>query len=114
MKNIALTAISALLLFSCGGKTEEKKEEDNGGFTVTRKKETETVAETVQEVPVDLENKGIGPITEVKFDAAIDAALASKGEEIYNTYCTACHMLEGDMIGPGLSVCTKEEALNGL
>ncbi|TDS12829.1 cytochrome c [Maribacter caenipelagi] len=106
MKNIlkSITVIFALILIGCGGKEEKKKE----GFSVTREKsKTEKPAETVTTTNsvmaserVDLENKGVGPITSVTLAPDIDAALAKKGEEVYAQLCLACHRTEKKFIGP--------------
>ncbi|WP_324026272.1 c-type cytochrome [Maribacter sp. BPC-D8] len=93
----------SLLLMACGGKEEKKKE----GFSVDRskatEKATEAVTETSTEKPserVDLENKGVGPITSVTLSPEIDMALAKKGEETYSQMCMACHRIDKKFIGP--------------
>lgn len=90
-------ALSALVS-SCG----EKKEEKKGGFEMNRTKK-EVKAETTSEgVPVDLDNKGVGPITNVTFADAINEEMAAAGKEKFQAICTACHMAEQRMIGPAL------------
>lgn len=94
-----------LLLIGCGGKDKEEKKE---GFSVERSKSTtEKPAETApvaNATPaserIDLENKGVGPITSLTLDAEIDDALAKKGEEVYNQLCLACHRVGKKFIGP--------------
>ena len=90
------------LLIGCGGK--DKKEEKEDGFEMNRAKTEKKAESTAAEagVPVDLDNKGVGPITSVKFDAEINAELAAAGEVKYKAICTACHMAEQRMIGPAL------------
>ena len=98
-KILALLALTALVL-GCGEKKEEKKE---GGFEMNRAKK-EVKDKTVSEgVPVDLNNKGVGPITSLEFAAEVDAEMASKGEEIFTSICTACHMPDQRMIGPAMA-----------
>lgn len=98
-KLLPLLAITALLA-GCGEKKEAKKD----GFEVTRSKTQEANTETSSgAVPVDLDNKGIGPITSVTFDQEIDMELARQGEAKYNAICTACHMIGQRMIGPDLT-----------
>lgn len=88
-------------MIGCGGK--EKKEEGKEGFEMNRTK-TETKAVEVEEsVPVDMDNKGIGPIKSVKFDDAINEELAAKGEKTFNTICIACHAVDKRMIGPAMA-----------
>jgi len=96
-KILAILAMGGLIL-SCG----EKKEDKKGGFEMNRTKK-EVKAETASdEVPIDLSNKGVGPITSVEFGAEIDAEMAAIGENTFSTICVACHMAEQRMIGPAL------------
>lgn len=96
-KILAILAIGGLII-SCGEKKEEKKD----GFEMNRAKK-EVKSEVASEgVPVDLDNKGVGPITSVEFGEAVDADLAAKGEKTFSTICIACHMAEQRMIGPAL------------
>lgn len=96
-KLLTLLALSALVV-SCGEKKEEKKE----GFEMNRTKKEVKAADTSVEVPVDMDNKGVGPITSVTFADEIDADMAAAGQEKYQAICTACHMAEQRMIGPAL------------
>ena len=88
------------LLVSCGSSNEKKK-----GFEYnrTQKEEKKAISSDSSEVPVDLENKGIGPVKSLTFDEAIDTALASKGENAFNQKCTACHMTNKKLIGPAMT-----------
>jgi len=105
IKNYCLLFAAVLLLIGCGGK---EKEEKNEGFSVERSKSTtEKAAETTPRADatpaserVDLSNKGVGPITSLTLDPAIDEAMAKKGEEIYNQMCLACHRVGKKFIGP--------------
>ena len=90
------------LMIGCGGK--DKKEEKKEGFEMKSPK-TEKKAEITEAqegVPVDLNNKGIGPIKSLKFDSDINTEIAAAGEAKYKAICTACHMAEKRMIGPAL------------
>jgi mono/diheme cytochrome c family protein len=99
MKKIVGMFCISLLLASCGEKKEEKKE----GFEMNRTKTEKKVTEGKAEVPVDMDNEGIGPFKDIVFPATIDTELAAKGEVKYNAVCTACHMAEKRMIGPALA-----------
>ncbi len=88
----------ALFAFSCGEKKEEKKD----GFEINRTKKEEAPKEVSEGVPVDLDNKGIGPITTMEFGDEIDMELAAQGEAKFNAICIACHMVEQRMIGPAM------------
>ena len=52
--------------------------------------------------PIDLSNKGIGPINELPFDKAIKTDLAIRGENLFGAKCTSCHMEETKLIGPAM------------
>jgi mono/diheme cytochrome c family protein len=106
MKKLLLFAVLGSFVLSCGEKKEEKKE----GFEMNRTKTVETTAKTSEEVPVDMNNKGIGPITSITFDDEINAEMAAKGEAKYSTICIACHMANQRMIGPALSGIYKRRS----
>lgn len=106
-KTLALVALSALVL-SCG---EKKKEEKKEGFEITRTKEEAKPEAAAQEgVPVDMSDKGVGPVKSVSVGESVDADLAAKGEEKFKTVCTACHMVEQRMIGPALKGVTTRRS----
>lgn len=101
MKKIIFVLALGGLMIGCGGK--EKKEEKKEGFEMNRKKTESKTAEAQEGVPVDMDNKGIGPIKSVKFDDAINEELAAKGEQTFNTICIACHAVDKRMIGPAMA-----------
>ncbi len=83
---------------SCGGKKEEKKD----GFEVSRTKSEDKKAQANEGVPVDLDNKGVGPIKNLEFPDDIDTEMAARGEAKFNAICVACHMVDQRMIGPAM------------
>lgn len=91
----------SVLLVSCGGKEEKKKE----GFSVKRKattekaSETPVASETKASERIDLTNKGIGPVTSLTLND-VDDAMAVKGKEVYDQMCLACHRIGKKFIGP--------------
>ena len=86
------------MIASCGGKKEEKKD----GFEVSRTKTEDTKEQAKKGVPVDLDNKGVGPITSVDFSADINDEMAARGKKTFESICVACHMVDQRMIGPAL------------
>ncbi len=86
------------LIASCGGKKEEKKD----GFEVSRTKTEDTKGQAKQEVPVDLDNKGVGPVTNIEFPEDINDEMAARGKAKFDAICVACHMIDQRMIGPAL------------
>lgn len=99
MKKILLFVALGAFVASCGGKKEEKKDES---FEVSRTKTEETNAKATEGVPVDLDNKGVGPIKNVDFPAEIDEEMAARGKAKFDVICVACHMIDKRMIGPAL------------
>lgn len=103
LKIKGVAVLFSLMLMACGGKEEKKKE----GFSVERAK---TTTEKTEEAPADtetpasqrveLDNKGVGPITSVELGAEIDQALADQGKEVYDQMCVACHRPDKKFIGP--------------
>ncbi|RAV27977.1 c-type cytochrome [Sinomicrobium soli] len=102
MKKLLFTMAlgTAIVLVSCGEKKEEKKK-FSYERTQTEKKESNKGGQASQ-VPVDMDNKGIGPITEVTF-GDIDQAMVTRGEEAFKTKCTACHKTDQKFIGPSMT-----------
>lgn len=103
MKTIlkTLSTLLIVLLISCGGKEEKKKE----GFSFEKKATTETkTKEAAEKIPasktVDLSNKGVGPITSLALDAEINQDLATQGSDVFKKMCTACHRADKKFIGP--------------
>ncbi len=56
-----------------------------------------------------LQNKGIGPIKNVEI-GSVDAALANRGEKIFDVKCLACHKLDEKVVGPPLSGVTRRRS----
>lgn len=54
----------------------------------------------VDGVAVDMDNKGVGPITSITIPDEIDQTLVAEGQEIFDTYCFACHKADTKFIGP--------------
>lgn len=100
----SITLLFALIMISCGGKKEEKKDD---GFSVQRKKaqteqpaETSTTDEVKASERVDMTTKGVGPVKSVNLSAEIDQAMADSGKEVYDQMCLACHRIGKKFIGP--------------
>ncbi|UII81809.1 cytochrome c family protein [Flagellimonas sp. CMM7] len=98
MKKILLLLALGAFIASCGGKKEEKKD----GFEVSRTKSEDKKIQADEGVPVDLNNKGIGPIKNLEFSDDIDKEMAARGEAKFNAICVACHMVDQRMIGPAM------------
>lgn len=95
-----IVLILSLAIVSCGG--EEKKEEKE---KVQLKKQTTTkkvepAANTKASETIDLTNKGVGPIKSLALPAEIDQSMATRGKDVYDRMCTACHRADKKFIGP--------------
>lgn len=96
-KNYAL--ISLILLVGCGGPNEKKEKFEYKRVPVeTQMKKKAQASKT----PIDLNNKGIGPIKDFEFPESIDNALAEKGAATFKQKCTACHKTNARLIGPAM------------
>lgn len=99
MKNIFLLLTIAIFI-SCGSKEEKKK-----GFEYNRTQKEVKKSTDVEgaKVPIDLSNKGIGPIQTVDFSNTVDQEMVTQGENAFKQKCMACHMAERKLIGPAMS-----------
>ena len=101
MKTIQLILFTAALttLISCG---KEKKKEETFEYKRTQTEQKQEPQSTTQNANtgIDLNNKGIGPITSITLAPEIDQAMVAKGEETYKAMCTACHRVGKKFIGP--------------
>lgn len=87
-------SLALLLLINCSGKTDQ-----TDSFDITKSKvNTEEAIKASQRV--DLENKGVGPITELVLNAEIDTDLARTGEGVFRQSCVICHKPDVKFIGP--------------
>ena len=98
MKKV-LILFSILILISCGSNDKKKK-----GFEYnrTQKEIKQNNTSETNDVPIDLNNKGIGPIKELVFDDAVNKTMADEGKKAFILKCTACHMAERKLIGPAM------------
>ncbi len=88
-KLIITLGILIFTLISCGDK------KSNEVAKTTNASESST-----SEMTNSMQNKGIGPITEVVLDDKIDEKMAAEGEKIYKEKCSACHKPYKKYIGP--------------
>lgn len=96
-----------ILLISCA---EEKKSKKKTTTIYKERKETTATVQKTTDVPVILDNKGIGPVKSVTFNNEIDRELANRGEQIFNAKCTACHKARQKAIGPPMAGIYKKRS----
>ena len=89
-------ALGLIFLTSCGGGGSSNEK-------TTATQETTTPAPAKEESSsasmVDLSNKGIGPVTSLTL-GELDQAMADEGQQLFSSYCVACHKAEENFIGP--------------
>lgn len=96
VKNTVLILL-ALFLVQCH--TREKKHK---GFRYEHTRRVEERRNDPVEVPVDMNNKGIGPFKEVFFPKEINQDMVAKGKILFREKCMVCHLPEKRMIGPAV------------
>jgi len=95
---LILSLMLFLLLPGCGGDTDsgQSSQQDaaggSGGLT-----------EFEQE-------HGIGPITEKMTIRDFDLEKAAKGQDMFESICAACHMLETRLVGPPIKGLTERRS----
>jgi cytochrome c5 len=97
-----LTLVITLLALSCGGGEEKKEEKTKVQLKrqPTTKKVESKSNDTKPSETIDLTNKGVGPITSLDISADVDQAMATKGKDVFDKMCTACHRIGKKFIGP--------------
>ena len=94
MKNLftfLTVAFSITLFVACGGDSSKSSK----GQSAPNQEQAIPASQRVE-----LDNKGVGPISELTLPPEIDKDLAAKGEKVYNQYCVACHKINEKFIGP--------------
>lgn len=87
-----------LMIAGCGGDGSSGDSETGGGASAGADGLT---AEQIE--------KGIGPVTNVDL-REIDGELAERGEEIFETKCSACHKMDSRYVGPPLGTVLEQRS----
>jgi mono/diheme cytochrome c family protein len=85
VKSVFLVLAAGIILFSCSKPAEDAKKEEPAS------------------------SRGVGPVQSVTI-GALDGALASKGEKLFNEKCSACHKIDERYVGPALKGVTTRRA----
>lgn len=99
LKNISFVILFSMLLIACG--TDSKKETTKPKYQKKEQKKSikKTPKAEKQEIPIDMNNKGIGPIKTMKF-SSLNQEMADEGKKIFKQKCVACHRTNKRLIGP--------------
>ncbi|WP_290791303.1 c-type cytochrome [Flavihumibacter sp. UBA7668] len=97
MKKLLLLAGIAALIYACGGGTQQNDPASDD----------QTGAASTTPAPADNPD-GVGKFKDVQVPEKLDAALAQKGESVYDMKCSSCHKLSDEkLVGPGWKDVTK-------
>lgn len=93
MKQLFFLAIICIVFASCGS---------NGGSQEKNPYATAETPAAASENPSYDPNRGSGKFSHVNIMPNLDAALADKGEKVYEVKCNSCHKLTDEkLVGPG-------------
>ncbi|WP_138430981.1 c-type cytochrome [Fodinibius saliphilus] len=93
---IGLAIMASVLFVGCGGSgnsdqaSDQSSQNNESGLTAFE------------------QENGIGPVTEELDLAEIDEELAKKGQNMFETKCSACHKMDERYVGPQLREITEE------
>lgn len=97
MKKLLLLAGIAALIYACGGGTQQNDQTSDD----------QTGSASTTPAPADNPD-GVGKFKDVQVPEKLDAALAQKGESVYDMKCSSCHKLSDEkLVGPGWKDVTK-------
>ena len=88
------------MLGSCGNSSEDTKEDQKIKIGAAKKEAPAKTQAQSSEPTIDLNNKGIGPITKLDLPATIDPDMVTRGDELFRTKCGSCHKPSKRFIGP--------------
>lgn len=96
-----LILIIAFIFIGCASQAEEK---ESSSFKLQSNEKIKSINSTsVSSIKIDLNNKGIGPITSIELDPEINQSLMNSGKDLYNKLCITCHRAQKKFTGPPLS-----------
>jgi mono/diheme cytochrome c family protein len=101
LKNSFFILFFSLLVIACGtdSKPETKKQKFQKRDQSTPRKQTNQAEK--EAIPIDMNNKGIGPISSLTFEA-LNQEMADQGKKIFKQKCVACHKENKRFMGPAM------------
>src|SRR5574343_493230 len=96
MKKLFILTSIGFALAACGGSTDSTQSTESSSAATTQ----ESTAST--ENPSYDPKRGEGKFDHVELGASLDAAMATKGEEVSGVKCSSCHKTTSEkVVGPG-------------
>ncbi|KYP14503.1 c-type cytochrome [Flavihumibacter sp. CACIAM 22H1] len=100
MKKLVLLACIAALIYACGSGTEQKDQPADAPAG----------SADASAAPADNPD-GVGKFKNVQIPEKLDAAMAQKGESVYDVKCSSCHKLTDEkLVGPGWKGVTQRNS----
>ena len=100
MNKLSLLVVVFALFISCG----KSKSESGEDFSAPTTSEESATTDASSYDP----NRGEGKHSNIELGAALDQAMATKGEEVAGVKCTSCHkMTDERLVGPGWKGVTE-------
>lgn len=94
MKRTITAIIAVVALYACGNQ--------NGSAPAATATASETPAAEASANPSYDPNRGEGKYKDFEVPAALDGALAGKGDKVYGVKCSSCHKTTDEkLVGPG-------------
>lgn len=101
-----LILLLSLILASCGGSGDAGSADSSSSSP-----SGSSAQESSSGLSAFEQEHGIGPVTEpLNIPDEIDSALAEQGASIFEMKCTACHQMEGRLVGPALGDVTDRRS----
>lgn len=96
--------VFVFLIVACGS---QKDNTENFDITKSKSGDSEQLKATET---IDLDSKGVGPIKEVAIEIEIDPILSNEGKDLFSGYCTMCHKIDEQFVGPALRGVTQRRS----
>ncbi|WP_208889277.1 c-type cytochrome, partial [Polaribacter sejongensis] len=74
------------------------------------KKREKTKVVKKEEIAIDLNNKGIGPVKSVTLDKNINKNMVADGKLLFKNKCSSCHKVNRKFIGPSMEGVTARRS----
>lgn len=105
---VTLAVAASLVLYSCGGGSSSENASNNAPVSNAGSEPAKMDNKEAIDVNAPSKSKGVGKFSDVSVGTSIDAQMADKGKEVFQTKCTVCHQAtDQKLIGPGLKGITK-------